>query len=78
MFNNTLWDNNGDFLKDATGWTFKQRGNLRHSGITHYSTQKGKQEIGYLEAEYTINDTLHYSIDIEERVNGDWQPFKSD
>ena len=78
MFNNTLWDFNGDFLKEATEWTFKQRGDLRHSAITHFSTLEGEQEIGYLEAEYTINDTLHYSIDLEERRNGEWVPFQSD
>jgi len=42
MFNNTLWDFNGDFLKEATEWTFKQRGDLRHSAITHFSTLEGE------------------------------------
>jgi oligosaccharyltransferase complex subunit beta len=78
MFNNTFWDTNSDYVKDVTNWTFKQRGVLRFGNVTHYDTRNGVKEDGYLESQYTINDTVHYHIDIEEWAEGAWRPFRSD
>jgi oligosaccharyltransferase complex subunit beta len=31
-----------------------------------------------MESQYTINDTIHYHVDIEEWSDGGWKPFTSD
>mmetsp|Transcript_26156 Transcript_26156/g.46525 ORF Transcript_26156/g.46525 Transcript_26156/m.46525 type:complete len:400 (+) Transcript_26156:3618-4817(+) len=68
-------DSNLLFCKEALEWTISKKGVLRTSNITHYDTTTPRPK-GYLEAEYSINNTIHYSIDIEQWDGQTWSPFK--
>jgi len=57
---------------EVTKWTFKERGILRASNITHHRV--GETEAPFI---YTVKDDIVYSVRIEE-YNGDaWVPFQS-
>ena len=62
---------------EMSKWVLNEKGVLRYSGITHYRTGE-KHEKGYLEGEYTINDEVYYSIDIEEFRGGKWTEHKTE
>lgn len=68
--------NNNKVCVELSKWAFQEKSVLRYSGITHYKAGS-KKEKGYLEGEYTINDDLVFSIDIEEFKGGSWQAHKS-
>lgn len=69
-----LQDSNLLFCKEVLDWTINKKGVLRVSNITHYETTTPRDK-GYLEAEYSVNETIHYSIDIEEWDGQNWSPF---
>lgn len=54
-----------------TQWVFKEKGVLRVSGIKHYRVGEKSAPVAY-----TIKQNIVYSIQIEENVNGKWQPFQ--
>lgn len=64
---------NKEFAAELSKWVFAERGVLRYRDIQH-----SKVNVGGQSNMYTINDTVNYSIVIEERVNGAWVPFKAD
>ncbi|OMJ92802.1 hypothetical protein SteCoe_4342 [Stentor coeruleus] len=67
---------NNKMCVELLKWAFQEKSVLRYSGITHYKTESKKNK-GYLEGEYTINDDLMFSIDIEELKDGKWQEYKT-
>ena len=62
---------------EFTKWVTKEKGLLRYSNITNYRIGE-KHQKGFNELEYTINENLYYSIDIEEFKGSKWQEFKTD
>jgi len=68
---------NEKFCSELSKWVLNEKGVLRYTSITHHRVNE-KQPKGYLEGEYTINDDLYYSIEIEENVGGKWQRFKTE
>ena len=62
---------------EMSKWAMNEKGVLRYSGITHFRTGE-KHEKGHLEGEYTINDEVYYSIDIEEFRGGKWSEHKTE
>ena len=75
-FTNDIKKGNLKACVELTKWVMNEKGLIRYSGITHYK-QGENREKGYLEGEYTLNDDLYYSIDLEELKNGKWQQFKT-
>jgi oligosaccharyltransferase complex subunit beta len=73
---NSEKSSNEKFCTEFSKWVLNEKGVLRYTSITHHR-QIEKHEKGYLEGEYTINDDLYYSIEIEENVGGKWQRFKT-
>lgn len=74
-------NSNKQFCEEVIDWTLQKKGVLRYSDITHYklsdSVSAGSLPKGYQELEYTIYETLYYSIDIQELKDGSWVPFES-
>jgi oligosaccharyltransferase complex subunit beta len=64
------------FCVEVSKWVLNEKGILRHSKITHFKENDPKPK-GNLEGEYTINDDLVYSIDLEELKGGNWAQFKT-
>ena len=64
------------FCVELAKWVFNEKSVLRYSKITHYKESDPKAK-GSTEGEYTINDDLVYSIDLEEFKSGSWQAFKT-
>ena len=64
------------FCVELAKWALNEKSVLRYSKITHYKESDPKPK-GSTEGEYTINDDLFYSIDLEEFKSGSWQPFKT-
>lgn len=62
---------NQDFAIELSKWVFAERGVLRYRDIYHSSKD------GTTPNMYTIKDHIKYSVVIEERVNGEWVPFKA-
>ena len=65
------------FCIELTKWTMGLKGLLRYSNITNHRIGE-KHQKGFTENEYTINENIYYSIDIEEFKAGKWQEFKTD
>jgi oligosaccharyltransferase complex subunit beta len=76
LCSNAYQSSNEIFCREVLDWTINKKGVLRTSQITHFETAR-PQAKGYLEAEYSVNDTIHYSIDIEEWDGQAWRPFTS-
>ena len=56
-------------------WVFREVGVLRAGAVSHYLVSAGK---GANPASYTVEDKIHYEIEIEELVDGKWVPFKGE
>ena len=68
---------NLNFCVESAKWALQEKGVLKYSGITHHK-QTEKHKKGFLEGEYTVNEDLYYSIDIQELKDGQWEEYKSD
>ena len=63
---------NRDLAAALSKWVFKEVGVLRVGEVAHYL--QGDRE--NVPAAYTIEDDVHYEIEIQELVNGEWVPYK--
>lgn len=63
---------NQEFSIELSKWAFAERGVLRFRDIHH-----ANQATGLTPNMYTIKENITYSIVIEERVGGQWVPFKA-
>ena len=57
-----------------TKWVFKEMGVLDVGKVSHFLVNEGR---GNIPAAYTIEDDVHYEIEIKELVNGTWVPFQA-
>lgn len=57
-----------------TKWVFKEVGLLDAGNDTHFLRSQGR---GNVPMDYTVEDDVHYEIEIKELVNGAWVPFKA-
>jgi oligosaccharyltransferase complex subunit beta len=64
---------NQDFAIELSKWVFAEKGVLRYRDIEYV-----KVNAHINPNVYTIKDNIHFSIVIEERVNGKWVPYKAD
>jgi len=64
---------NQDFALEVSKWVFAERGVLRFRDI-----QLKKVNPGAYPDVFTINDTIHYSIVIEEKQGSKWVPYKGE
>lgn len=55
-------------------WVFKEVGVVRVGKVAHFLQDKDKES----PAAYTIEDDVHYEIEIQELVKGKWVTFKRD
>ena len=51
-------------------WVFKEKGVLREVRVHHHKVGETRSLLAY-----TIKDNVHYTITIEELVNGRWKPY---
>lgn len=63
--------------EEMTKWGLNEKGILRYSEVTNHRTGE-KHNKGYLEGEYTINDEVYYSIDIDEFKGDKWVEYKTE
>eukprot|EP00042_Codosiga_hollandica_P014876 m.34807 g.34807 ORF g.34807 m.34807 type:complete len:419 (-) comp43715_c0_seq1:44-1300(-) len=74
LFSNEFFLNqeagNGVFAAALADWTFKVNGVVEISNLTHHKTGETSAP-----RDYTVGDTVHFSVDAKERVNGKWVPF---
>jgi len=68
----TSVSDNQYLASEISKWTFKERGLLRATNITHH--RKGESEPPPI---YTIKDEIVYSVRIEEYNGNAWVPFQS-
>jgi len=64
-------DANTAFAKSVLEWVTGRRGVLRYSDVHHHKINGSHEG-------YRIRDYLHYSIKIEEHVDGKWVPYHAD
>ncbi|XP_028394038.1 dolichyl-diphosphooligosaccharide--protein glycosyltransferase 48 kDa subunit-like [Dendronephthya gigantea] len=64
---------NQQVATSLANWVFKESGVLRVGEVKHHLAGETSPP-----AAYTIGDVVVYTIEIEERVNGKWIPFKGD
>ena len=57
-----------------TMWVFKEVGVLEVGKVSHFLISEGR---GNVPVAYTIEDNIHYEIEIKELTNGVWVPFKA-
>lgn len=69
----TVKSGNEELSREIINWVTGERGQLRYSSVQHYQTSDGVTP-----AQYKVKDNMHYSIKIEELVEGKWQPYKAD
>ncbi|KAL8578270.1 hypothetical protein ACOMHN_005661 [Nucella lapillus] len=64
---------NQDLAQNLASWAFHQKGVLRVGKVAHHRT-------GYKlpDPAYIINQSIDYSIQIEELVNGEWRSFNGE
>ncbi|KAL3159401.1 hypothetical protein ABBQ38_009831 [Trebouxia sp. C0009 RCD-2024] len=63
---------NEAFCTEVSKWCFHERGVLLLSNMTHHLL--GQQEqLSW----YRVRDEIDFSVNIQERVDGRWQPFKA-
>ncbi len=71
--NNKRFDRSGneELSTSLTQWVFKEKGVLRVNGVKHH-------KVGLTQPPnaYTIKENIIYSINIQEVVNGKWQPYQ--
>ena len=65
---------NRDLTNSLTKWVFKEVGVLDTGKVMHYLRSEGR---GSVPLAYTVEDDVHYEIEINELVNGLWVPFKA-
>lgn len=63
---------NGDFVKALSQWTFQETGVLRVKSVSHHKVGEKQPP-----REYTITDDVEYTIEIEEKKDGKWVPYKA-
>jgi len=63
---------NRDLANDLVAWTLKQKGVLRTSNLYHHKIDENVQG-----SVYCVNDTITYSVDIEEWDGQKWVPYKA-
>ena len=61
---------NREFCTAVAEWAFHRRGVLRASHLRHHRVGETEQP-----AAYRVSDELVFSLDIEELVEGSWQPY---
>lgn len=62
---------NEELSTSLTQWVFKEKGVLRVSSVKHHRLGETSSP-----SAYTIKENLVYTINIEEMVNGKWQPYQ--
>ncbi len=65
--------NNRQLAAAITQWVFREKGVLRVGKVKHHLVGESKPP-----AAYTVEDQVHYEIEIEELRDGEWMPFKGD
>jgi len=65
---------NRDLATYLTKWVFKEVGVLSTGKVLHYLRSEGRGDVPLA---YTVEDNVHYEIEINELVNGAWVPFKA-
>ncbi|XP_065187024.1 dolichyl-diphosphooligosaccharide--protein glycosyltransferase 48 kDa subunit-like [Sycon ciliatum] len=61
---------NEDFVRALSAWTFHHSGVLRYTNVKHHIVGESTPP-----QFYTIEDDVIFSLHIEEKVDGVWQPF---
>ncbi|XP_026468589.1 dolichyl-diphosphooligosaccharide--protein glycosyltransferase 48 kDa subunit-like [Ctenocephalides felis] len=64
---------NKDVAISLSQWVFRERGQLRVKSVNHHNENEKVPP-----PSYTIMDPVVYTIQIQELVNGKWEPFKAD
>jgi len=64
---------NRQLASDLAAWALKQRGVLRSSNLHHHKVDETVQG-----SVYCVNDTITYSVDIEEWDGQKWVPYQAD
>ncbi len=62
---------NRQLASALTQWVFREKGVLRVGEVNHHLVGESKPP-----SAYTVEDQVRYEIQIEERVGGEWVPFK--
>ena len=62
---------NEAFAAEVTKWGFHERGVLLLSNMTHHLVEQHEQL-----SWYRVSDDIDFSVNIQELVDGRWQPFK--
>eukprot|EP00026_Physarum_polycephalum_P009024 Phypoly_transcript_09134.p1 GENE.Phypoly_transcript_09134~~Phypoly_transcript_09134.p1 ORF type:complete len:441 (+),score=85.61 Phypoly_transcript_09134:55-1323(+) len=70
---NSVQSGNQDFSVELSKWVFAEKGVLRYRDIFYTKPNPNVNP-----NVYTIKDQIHFSIVIEERVDGKWVPYKAD
>ena len=65
---------NRELATSLIKWVFKEVGMLDAGNVTHYLRSEGR---GIIPLAYTVEEDVHYEIEIKELVNDAWVPFKA-
>jgi oligosaccharyltransferase complex subunit beta len=64
--------------KNILDWNFQQKSVLKAENMHHQLIDKSLYESGHQNSqEYKLKDYIHLELDIYEKVNGEWVPFKT-
>lgn len=67
---------NALFSQCLTGWLFREWGLLRATNVRHYKVEEKENILA--ESGYRINDTLHFSMEIQEFNGSQWLPYNAE
>ena len=64
---------NGLFTEELSKWVFGERGVLRLNSVTHHKINENEAK-----TIYTVNETIVYTVSIEEKQDGQWVGYVAD